>query len=67
MAGVPSIMQALLDKLRLSSISALAYSRERCGRGCARDIGMELGEIAKVNLEVAAILPSISSIGPTRT
>jgi hypothetical protein len=70
MAGVPSIMQAMLDEvasrleigIRMFSETVRADAREG-------DIGMQLGEIAKANPEVAiGSYPfSIHSTGPTRT
>ena len=54
MAGVPSIMQAMLDEVALSSRSAFACSRRRSAPMLARgDIGMQLSEIAKANPGVA--------------
>jgi molybdopterin-biosynthesis enzyme MoeA-like protein len=38
MAGVPSIMQAMLDEVGLSSRSAFAYFRRRCARMRAKAI-----------------------------
>ena len=68
MAGVPSIMQAMLDEvvpklkigIRMLSETVRADAREG-------DIGMQLGEIAKANPAVAiAICSSIRSTGPIR-
>jgi hypothetical protein len=69
MAGVPSIMQAMLDEVapklkigvRMLSETVRADAREG-------DIGMQLAEIAKAHPEVAiGSYPfSISSTGPTR-
>jgi len=69
MAGVPSIMQAMLDevapklKIGVHILSETVRADAREG-----DIGMQLGEIAKANPEVAiGSYPfSIRSTGPTR-
>jgi molybdopterin-biosynthesis enzyme MoeA-like protein len=54
MAGVPSIMQAMLDEVVTKLKSGVRMLSETV-RADARegDIGMQLGEIAKANPEVA--------------
>jgi molybdopterin-biosynthesis enzyme MoeA-like protein len=53
MAGAPSIMQAMLDEVALNLKSGVGCSRKPCARIREGDIGMQLGEIARANPEVA--------------
>jgi len=54
MAGVPSIMQAMLDEVAPKLKIGVRMLSETAARMLARgDIGMQLGEIAKANPGVA--------------
>ena len=59
MAGVPSIMQAMLDEVVTKLKSGVRMLSETV-RADAREggIGMQLGEIAKANPEVAKCCPA---------
>ena len=53
MAGVPSIMQAMLDEVAKLKIGVRMLSETVRADAREGDIGMQLGEIAKANPEVA--------------
>jgi len=67
MAGVPSIMQAMLDEVAAKLKTGVRILSETV-RADARegDIGMQLGEIAKANPRSAAIRSSSRGPGPIR-